>query len=285
LTCERPDRTMPVSIMDIIANLGQATLRRIDQFGDFCRFSGRAFGWLPAGLSGWRKLRLIPQQLYEIGVRSIPVVIITGVFVGMVLAVQVAQQFKSVGLEAHMGAIVNLSVLRELGPVLAGIMLAGRVGGGLTAELGTMRVTEQLDALRAMGADPIRVLVVPRLIACMLMIPILVLYADFMGIWGGYVVSVHVYGVNPTDFWRFAERTVMMFDVFYGPIKCFFFGTAMSLICCYKGFRCAPGAAGVGKACTEAFVASAMAILCLNFFLGMLLTTIQIGIWGFVPIL
>ena len=203
----------------------------------------------------------------------------------MVLAVQVVQQFKSVGLEAHMGAIVNLSVLRELGPVLAGIMLAGRVGGGLTAELGTMRVTEQIDALRAMGADPIRVLVVPRLIGCMVMIPILVLYADFMGIWGGYVVSVHVYDVNPTDFWRFAERTVTMFDVFYGPIKCLFFGAAMSLISCYKGFRCAPGAAGVGKACTEAFVASAMAILCLNFFLGMLLTTIQLGIWGFVPIL
>jgi len=285
LTSGRQGGTMPMTVMDIIANLGQATLRRIDRFGDFCRFSGRAFAWIGPGLSSMRKLRLIAQQLYEIGTKSIPVVMITGVFVGMVLAVQVVQQFKSVGLEAHMGAIVNLSVLRELGPVLAGIMLAGRVGGGLTAELGTMRVTEQIDALRAMGADPIRVLVVPRLIACVVMIPILVLYADFMGIWGGYIVSVHVYGVDSADFWRFAERMVTMFDVFFGPIKCFFFGMAMSLISCYKGFRCAPGAAGVGKACTEAFVASAMAILCLNFFLGMLLTTIQIGIWGFVSIL
>jgi len=276
---------MPITVMDMIANIGQATLRRIDRFGDFCRFSGRAFAWVPPGLTGMRKLRLIAQQLYEIGTKSIPVVMITGVFIGMVLAVQVVQQFKSVGLEAHMGAIVNLSVLRELGPVVAGIMLAGRVGGGLTAELGTMRVTEQLDALRAMGADPIRVLVVPRLIACVVMIPILVLYADIMGIWGGYVVSVHVYGVDSTDFWRYAERMVTMFDVFFGPIKFLFFGMAMSLICCYKGFRCAPGAAGVGKACTEAFVASAMAILCLNFFLGMLLTTIQLGIWGFVSIL
>ncbi|MDP6546965.1 MAG: ABC transporter permease [Phycisphaerae bacterium] len=271
--------------MNMIANLGQATLQQIDRFGDFCRFSGRAFAWIPPGLTGMRKLRLIAQQLYEIGTKSIPVVMITGVFVGMVLAVQVVQQFKAAGLEAHMGAIVNLSVLRELGPVLAGIMLAGRVGGGLTAELGTMRVTEQIDALRAMGADPIRVLVVPRLIACVVMIPILVLYADFMGIWGGYLVSVHVYGVDSTDFWRYAERMVTMFDVFFGPIKCLFFGMAMSLICCFKGFRCAPGAAGVGKACTEAFVASAMAILCLNFFLGMLLTTIQLGIWGFVSIL
>ena len=276
---------MPVTVMDMIANLGQATLRRIDRFGDFCRFSGRTFTWVGSGLSNTRKLSLIAKQLFEIGTKSIPVVMITGIFAGMVLAVQVVQQFKAVGLEAQMGAIVNLSVLRELGPVLAGLMLAGRVGGGLTAELGTMRVTEQIDALRAMGADPIRVLVVPRLIACVVMIPILVLYADFLGIWGGYVVSVHVYGVNSTDFWRFAERTVTMFDVFFGPIKCLFFGVAMSLICCYKGFRCAPGAAGVGKACTEAFVASAMAILCLNFFLGMLLTTIQLGIWGFVPIL
>ena len=199
----------------MIANLGYATVRRIDQFGDFCRFSGRAFSWAPTGMSNWRKIRLLAEQFYEIGAKSIPVVIITGIFVGMVLAVQVAQQFKAVGLEAHMGAIVNLSVLRELGPVLAGIMLAGRVGGGLTAELGTMRVTEQIDALRAMGADPIRVLVVPRLIACAVMIPILVLYADFMGIWGGYVVSVHVYDVDPADFWRYAQRTVLMFYIFF----------------------------------------------------------------------
>ena len=271
--------------MNVIANLGQATLRRIDVFGDFCRFSGRTLAWVPTGLSSGRKLRLLAGQLYEIGSKSILVVMITGIFVGMVLAVQVAQQFKAVGLEAHMGAIINLSVLRELGPVLAGIMLAGRVGGGLTAELGTMRVTEQIDALRAMGADPIRVLVVPRLIACTVMIPILVLYADFMGIWGGYVVSVHVYDVDPTDFWRFAERSVLMFDIFFGPIKCLFFGIAISLISCYKGFRCSPGAAGVGRACTEAFVACAMAILCLNFFLGMLLTTIAIVVWGFMPLM
>jgi len=271
--------------MMAIANLGQATLRRLERFGDFCRFSGRAFAWVPSGLSRWRRLRLIAQQFYEVGTLSIPVVMITGIFIGMVLAVQVVLQFQAVGLEAHMGAIINLSVLRELGPVLAGIMLAGRVGGGLTAELGTMRVTEQIDALRAMGADPIRVLVVPRLVACVLMIPVLVVYGDFMGIWGGYVVSVHIYGVNSADFWRYAQRTVIMFDIFYGPIKCVFFGAAMSLISCYKGFRCAPGAAGVGRACTEAFVASAMAILCLNFFLGMLLNTIQLGIWGLIPVL
>ena len=222
---------------------------------------------------------LLPQ-FFEIGTRSIPVVMITGAFVGMVLAVQTVAQFKSIGLEAQMGTIINLSVLRELGPVLAGIMLAGRVGGGLTAELGTMRVTEQIDALRAMGTDPIRVLVVPRFLACVLLIPVLVFYAAFMGIVGGYVISVYVYGVRSSEFWRHASETVEYFDILYGPIKSVFFGAVIGLISCYKGFRCAPGAAGVGRACTESFVASCMAVLTLNFFIGMLLNTIYEIFYG-----
>ncbi len=266
--------------MSIIALLGRHTLRGLDAFGDFCRFSGRTLEWTFEGASRWRTVRLLFPQLYEVGTRSVPVVMITGAFVGMVLAVQMVAQFRAVGMIAQMGTIVNLSVLRELGPVLAGIMLAGRVGGGLTAELGTMRVTEQIDALRAMGADPIRVLVVPRFLACVLLIPVLVMYADFMGILGGYVISVFVYGVNGPEFWRHAARTVEYFDIFYGPLKSIFFGVAISLICCYKGFRCSPGAAGVGRACTESFVASTMAILALDFFLGMLLNTIYEFLFG-----
>ncbi len=207
-------------------------------------------------------------------------VMITGLFVGAVLAVQTVQQFKAMGMIGRMGTIVNLSVLRELGPVLAGIMLAGRVGGGLTAELGTMRVTEQIDALRAMGTDPISVLVVPRFLAVVFLIPILALYTSFMGILGGYVISVHLYGANAAEFWTNATDTVHIYDIFYGPIKCFFFGAVMSLVCCYKGFRCAAGAAGVGRACTESFVASCMAILGLDFFLGMALNTIIEMVWG-----
>ncbi|MGB2823559.1 MAG: ABC transporter permease [Phycisphaerae bacterium] len=266
--------------MAIIAPLGRHTFRGLSAFGDFCRFSGRTFEWTFEGASRWRTLRLLFPQLYEVGTRSVPVVMITGAFVGMVLAVQMVAQFRAVGMIAQMGTIVNLSVLRELGPVLAGVMLAGRVGGGLTAELGTMRVTEQIDALRAMGADPIRVLVVPRFLACVLLIPVLVMYADFMGILGGYVISVFVYGVNGPEFWRHAARTVEYFDIFYGPLKSISFGIAISLICCYKGFRCSPGAAGVGRACTESFVASTMVILALDFFLGMLLNTIYEFLFG-----
>lgn len=257
--------------------LGQHVLGRIDAFGDFCFFCGRSLAWLvdPQALR-WRNFRLLFPQLYLIGTLSIPVVVITGLFVGMVLAVQTVMQFKAIGREGAMGSIVILSVLRELGPVLAGVMLAGRVGGGLAAELGTMRVTEQIDALRAMGSDPLRVLVVPRFLACVMLIPVLTVYSDFMGILGGYSISVYFYGVSSAQFWSAGAATVMSFDLFYGPLKSLFFGAAISLICCYKGFNCRPGAAGVGQACTEAFVSSAMVIIVLDFFLGAVLNTI----WG-----
>ena len=258
-----------------IEHLGRRTGGAIAGFGDFCRFCGQTLLWTVQGMFRWRNLRRLFPQMYEIGTRSIPVVMITGAFVGMVLAVQTISQFRSLGLTAYMGTVINLSVLRELGPVLTGVMLAGRVGGGLTAELGTMRVTEQIDALRAMGADPIRVLVVPRFVACTLMIPLLVIYANVMGMLGGYVISVHIYGASPTMFWRHSIQVATYFDVFYGLIKSVFFGAAISLIGCHRGFRCAPGASGVGRACTQGFVASCMTVLALNFLLGMLLNRIE----------
>jgi len=265
---------------NLVANFGGRVIAAVASFGDFCRFCGQTLQCLAEGLSSRKNLRLLLPQFYTIGTQSIPVMMITGAFVGAVLAVQTVLQFKSIGMEAQMGTIVNLSVLRELGPVLAGLLLAGRVGGALAAELGTMRVTEQIDALRAMGASPIRVLVVPRFLACLLLIPVMVIYADFMGILGGYGISVYVYGVNRLDFWRHATQTVEYFDIFYGPIKSVFFGSAIGLICCYKGFRCQPGAAGVGRACTESFVASCMAILALDLFLGMFLNTLYEALFG-----
>ncbi|MCL2700181.1 MAG: ABC transporter permease [Phycisphaerae bacterium] len=261
--------------------LGSHVVRRVGDFGDFCLFTGRSLAWVvdPQALR-WRNVRLLFPQLYRVGTASIPVVVIIGIFVGMVLSVQSVMQFRAIGREGAMGSLIILSVLRELGPVLAAVILAGRVGGGLAAELGTMRVTEQIDALRAMGSDPLRVLVVPRFLACVLLIPILTIYANFMGIVGGYVVSVHVYGVNPANFWEGGAATVTNFDLLYGPIKSLFFGSMISLICCYKGFTCRPGAAGVGRACTEAFVASAMAIIIMDFFLSAILNDISTAIYG-----
>lgn len=264
--------------MSIIANVGNEAVRRLDSFGDFCRFCGQTFSWLFS--LRLRDIRLMQSRMYEVGASSVPVVMVTGAFVGAVLAVQTVVQFKGMGLLDRIGSVVNMSVLRELGPILAGVLLAGRVGGGLTAELGTMRVTEQIDAMRAMGADPIRILVVPRLIACTVLIPLLVIYGSFTGILGGYYVSVYVYGANATEFWRCAADSVGYFDIFYGPIKSVFFGAVIGLICCYKGFRCEAGAAGVGRACTQGFVACCLSILLLDLFLGMLMNTMYESMFG-----
>jgi phospholipid/cholesterol/gamma-HCH transport system permease protein len=266
--------------MNIVSAVGQKTVGAVDEFGDFCRFSGRTMASVLTASRRWRYWTRLVPQMFEVGTRSIPVVMITGAFVGMVLAVQTITQFRAIGMEGVMGTVVNKSVLRELGPVLAGIMLAGRVGGGQTAELGTMHVTEQIDALRAMGADPIEALVVPRFVASIFLVPILTVYADFTGILGGLAVSVYVYGVSAGDFWSHAQSTVTYWDIFYGIIKSFLFGGVMSLVCCYKGFRCSPGAAGVGSACTQSFVASCMAILGINFLLGMFLNTLYIRLYG-----
>jgi len=269
----------------IVATVGRRTLAVLAEFGDLCRFSWQTLAWVGPGVTQARNLRLVLPQFYEIGTRSIPVVVVTGAFVGMVLAVQTVMQFQSLGMESQMGVIVNLSVLKELGPVLAGVLLAGRVGGGLAAELGTMRVTEQIDALRAMGSSPLRVLVVPRLLACVLLIPVLVIYADFMGILGGYMISVYIYGVSGSEFWRGSQQVVERFDIFYGPIKSIFFGAAIGLISCHKGFTCEPGAAGVGRACTRSFVASCMAVLVLDFFIGTFLNSLYIAFYGFQQVL
>jgi len=267
-------------MLDLLSQLGLLIIKVLDGFGDFCRFCWDSFLWVLGSVRHPRTFRLILPQLFDIGTRSLPVVMVTGMFVGMVLAVQAVPVFKAAGMVARMGLLVNLSVLRELGPVLGGMVLAGRVGGGLTAELGTMRVTEQIDALSAMGTSPIRVLVVPRFLACLILTPLLVIYADFMGIFGGFAISVTVFDVNSAEFWRHAGEGLRYFDVFYGLIKALFFGVALGIISCYKGFRCEAGAAGVGRACTQAFVASCMAILALNLILGIVLNTIEEQFFG-----
>lgn len=266
--------------MQVIATIGRQTLDTLEAFGRFWRFTGQAFAAVPGGVARPRILRLMLQQMYEIGTRSIPVMMVTGMFVGMVLAVQTVTQFKSAGMEGQLGSIINLSVLRELGPVLAAMLLAGRVGGAITAELATMRVTEQLDALRAMGSDPVRHLVVPRFLACIVLGPLLVIYADLMGIFGGHYVSVYIYDVNSSMFWFHAAGAIEFFDIAMGLIKSFLFSGAIALICCYKAFHCRAGAAGVGRACTESFVASCMVILTLDFFLNIVLDRIYQSLYG-----
>jgi len=214
-----------------------------------------------------------------IGVHSVPVVMITGAFVGMVLAIQAYDQLAGMGLEEHLGVLINISVVKELGPVLAAVMLAGRIGGALTAELGTMNVTEQIDAIRSMGTDPIRHLVAPRVLACLLLTPFLIIYADLMGIVGGYFISVIQLGINSRAYWSFSASGVELWDVSIGVIKGFFFGAAIAVIGCYKGFTCREGAHGVGQACTEAFVTSFISILALDFALAVIFKAIYNTFW------
>ncbi len=265
---------------NLFARVGAAIARCVDGFGAFWAFTGKTLGWMIGGLAKRENWRLLMPQLYEVGYRSLPVILITGGFVGAVIAVQAIEQFRAVGLESRMGAVVNLSVVRELGPVLAGIMLAGRIGGALTAQLGTMNVTEQIDALRSMGVDPIRYLVAPRVLACFLLTPFLTLYADLTGSFGGWFVSVVQSGVDPGPYWDYTRQAVDNFDLFSGVIKAFFFGAALGLISCFKGFYCRAGAEGVGKACTEAFVASFIAILVLDYVLAVGLQAISARLWG-----
>lgn len=252
---------------------------RLDRLGDLARFVGRALAVSSRSFAHSRTYPLIWTQMNIIGVRSMPVVMITGAFVGMTLAVQAYDQLAGMGLEEHLGVLINVSVVKELGPVLAAVMLAGRVGGALTAELGTMQVTEQIDALRSMGTDPMRYLVAPRVLACLLLTPILIIYADLMGVLGGAVMSIWQLSINERAYWSFSAYGVEMWDVSIGVIKGFFFGAAIAIISCYKGFHCRQGAAGVGRACTEAFVSSFIAILALDFALAVIFKSIYATFW------
>jgi phospholipid/cholesterol/gamma-HCH transport system permease protein len=264
-----------------IASTGRGVIDALANFGRFARFTGSTLMWMVSGPGRWGRLNLLTPQLFAVGTRSIPVIMLLGAFIGMVLAVEAFAQFAAIGQEARLGGIINISVVKQIGPVLAGVMLAGRVGSAISAELGTMRVTEQLDALRAMGADPVAHLVVPRVIACTVMIPVLTVVSDITGIAGGYLLTVHAYGVSGPAYWEFSERFVSGYAVFNGLTKSLVFGIAIGLISCYKGFHCRSGAAGVGRAATDSFVTSCIAIIMANFFLAKFLNDLYHVIYGY----
>lgn len=271
--------------MPILASIGAKTVDSLSRFGEFWRFAARAVVLVPSTTLRRRDWSLLFPQFYFIGVRSVPVMMITGIFVGLVLAAQAVAQLRAAGLEERMGVLVNLSVVKELGPVLAGVMLAGRVGGALTAELGTMKVTEQLDALRVMGTDPVRYLVVPRVIACIVLAPILTLYCDIMGQFGGWFVAVILEAIPSEPYSYFTAEAVENWDLYAGLLKAMVFGGSIGLISCFKGFHCEAGAAGVGRACNSAFVTSFIVILITDFYMLRALQDLYNAIWGFKPLL
>jgi len=266
---------------NLLTRSGRWMLNELAAFGAFWVFSGQVLARTPMGLLHSRSLRRLLPQFFQIGTLSVPVILVTGSFVGMVLAIQAIEQFLAVGLQDRLGMIVSMSVVRELGPVLAGVMLAGRVGGALTAELGTMNVTEQLDALRSMGSDPIRVLVVPRFAACVLLTPVLTMYCDLMGVMGGWLICVPIFDLTNHDYWAATAVAIEKWDLLSGLFKSVLFGATIGLVACYKGFRCGAGAEGVGKACTESFVSGFITILILDFFIALGLKGLYEYIWGF----
>ena len=210
----------------------------------------------------------ILKQMQEVGVRSLPVVLVTGLFTGMVLALQSYTGFKRFGAETLVGTVVGLSLTREMGPVLTGLIVTGRAGAAMAAELGTMRVTEQIDALETLATNPIKYLVVPRFLAGLIMLPALTVVADIIGIFGGYLVTVGLFDASPALYWRQTWDFLAVSDIYNGLIKACFFGASISLLSCYRGFYSEGGAEGVGKATTGAVVLSFMTILISDYFLS-----------------
>ena len=217
------------------------------------------------------RLRLIAKQMEFVGVQSLSVVLITAAFAGMVLALQTYYGFRMFGGESLVGATVALSLTRELGPVFTALMVTGRAGSAMAAELGTMKVTEQVDALYTMSVNPVQYLIVPRIVAAILMVPILTILADFIGVVGGYFVGVHLLGINSGIFMARIIEFVDMDDITNGLIKSAFFGLILSLIGTYKGFYTTGGAEGVGKATTEAVVYASVSLLISDYILTALM--------------
>jgi phospholipid/cholesterol/gamma-HCH transport system permease protein len=211
--------------------------------------------------------QLLIAQLEQVGVRSLSIVAITSLFIGMVLALQTAYSLEQFGVKLFIGKVVSLSLVRELAPVLMSLMVGGRVGAGITAEIGTMKVTEQIDALRALATSPVRKLVVPKVLATTLMFPVLTVVSNAVGIMGGLVIAVANLHITANFYMRSVIDTVKYNDLASGIGKTFFFGFAVGLIACFNGLRTSGGADGVGRSTTQTVVMAAITVLILDFFL------------------
>ncbi|MEM8629182.1 MAG: ABC transporter permease [Chlamydiota bacterium] len=226
---------------------------------------------------------LFREQFFHIGVMSTLVVAITGFTTGFVLAAQSVYQLSDKGLAGVTGLLVGKAMITELGPILTAFMVTGRVGSAMCAELGSMKVSEQIDALRSMAIDPHRHLVAPRCIAGIIMVPLLTIFSMLMGIWGGYIIAVLWFGMSPATYYNPMPIHITGFDVFTGVFKSLIFGMILVTICCYKGIKTTGGAAGVGMSTTKSVVISYVLILIWDFFLTMGLNAIHAELmwdWG-----
>jgi phospholipid/cholesterol/gamma-HCH transport system permease protein len=254
--------------MNLLERIGRVFIRLFEETGLWFRMLWRTIVWtFRPPFEGLEWLR----QMVRVGVDSIPVVFLTTMFTGMVMALQTYNGFHRVHAENFVGSVVALAMLRELSPVLVALMVTGRVGSSMAAEIGTMRVTEQLDALQALATDPVQYLFVPRVIAGIVMLPLLTILGDALGVGGGYLVGVKLMGANPVVYEQNTYQFLTMNDVWSGLIKSAFFGLILTLTGCVRGYYTSGGAEGVGRATTAAVVSASLIILFTDFFLTKLL--------------
>lgn len=260
-----------MKLFSVIADFGRKILTLVSDFGRT---------WVFLGQIAWRSVtppfhfHLLIQQMYSIGVESFGVVGLVGLFTGAVLAVQGDYTLSKFGADAYTGSAVALSLIRELGPVLTALMVNGRAGSAMTAELGIMKITEQVDALRSMAIDPLRHLMVPRVLAGLITVPLLTALFNVIGIAGGYVVAIGTLNQSSGTFMAQMMNSVRDVDVMSGFVKSIVFGLCFAWISCYKGWTCGFGAVGVNRATTSAVVTSSVVILVLDYFLTSILTQI-----------
>jgi phospholipid/cholesterol/gamma-HCH transport system permease protein len=234
------------------------------EVGKFFQICWRVVIWTPRPPYDLRELA---RQMVRVGVESVPVVVLTSLFTGMVMALQTFSTLKRVNAESFVGTLVALSMVRELAPVISSLLIAGRCGSAMGAELGTMRVTEQIDALEVLATDPVHYLMVPRVWATVIMLPLLIVIADAIGIGGGYLISVGYFGANPVSYMENSFRYMDVGDVTSGLVKAAVFGVIVSVIGCQNGFFTRGGADGVGRATTRSVVLASITILIVDFFL------------------
>jgi len=248
--------------------LGQWFIGVLRNGGQMVIFLGSALFWTFVPPLKWRRMI---GRIHFIGAKSLVVILLTGAFTGMVLGLQVFYTLAKFGSEAFLGPAVALSLIRELGPVLCALMVTGRAGSALTAEIGIMRITEQIDALTAMALNPMRYLIVPTVLAGLIVFPLLTAIFDLVGIYGGYLVGVKLLGVGEGTYFGEMETYVVLRDITQGLLKSVSFGLLVTWVCCYKGFYTGYGAEGVSRATTEAVVLSSVLILVWDYFLGSVL--------------
>jgi phospholipid/cholesterol/gamma-HCH transport system permease protein len=250
----------------LLEGLGRSVLRTMVTAGELTLLFGQTILLIRR-----MKSNHVLQQMAHLGVSSLPIVLLTMLFTGMVMTVQTAHEFIKYGAQSSVGGVMAVAMGRELAPVLTGVVVAGRVGAAITAEIGSMKVTEQIDALRVMATNPIAYLVAPRMVACVFMLPVLVIFADVIGTLGGYLMATLYAGINSYTYINSIKIFTEVNDIIGGLIKSMFFGATIALVGCYKGLTTEQGAEGVGRATTSSVVTSIILIFISNYFLSLLL--------------